>query len=77
METWYGSNSSDYDWEGEHSNLALMAHAGTSSEVIPPEDEADLEIEEIFCKEVFSDLTHFELIYSLVEILEKHELLKI
>ena len=54
-----------------------MARAGTSSEVISPEDEDDLETEEILCKEVFSDLTRSKLTYSLVEILEKHELLKI
>ena len=43
MTTWDNSDSSDYDSEGEDANVALMAHVGTSSEVIPLEDEADSE----------------------------------
>lgn len=55
-----------------------MVHVRTSDANIAPEDEANSNsnTEEVFSKEVFSDLTYYELTSSLLETLEKHELLK-
>lgn len=59
--------------------MMLTAYVRTSDTEIPSKDETDPESDmgEVFSKEVFSDLTHYELTYSLLEILERHELLKI
>ena len=59
--------------------MVLMAHDRNSNVKIPPEDEAgsDSDTKEVVSKEVFFDITHSELTSSLLEILEKHDLLKI
>ena len=41
METWDDSDSSDCDSDGEHANMVLSAHVGSSSEVFPSKDEAN------------------------------------
>lgn len=67
MATWDDSKSSEYDFEEEKANMVSMACTKSPTEMIQSESKFESNSEE-----VFSELSCYDLEYSLSKVMEKY-----